>query len=324
MFAIRCHIDRVLYVLGIMILTVSSVTAVASARGDFDHDGKADFAVFRPASGTWYTQSSEENGAMAAFRWGVSTDVLVPADYDGDGVIDKAVWRPETGTWYICHSSDDSLITMQWGVTTKHLYGGLPDVPVPADFDADGRADIAVWRPDTGQWFIRYSSAGYDFNKSMVYKWGKLGDVPVQADYDGDGKADIGVFRSADSRWYIIHSSTGNWFVRHYGIAGDDLLVPADYTGDGKADLAVYRSGTWFVLDSRSGQMEPFVMGFADATPAPADYDGDGQTDFAVYRKGTWYVYESSEPKLRSFKFGREEDVPVHSVAAKLSVVAVP
>ena len=58
-----------------------------------------------------------------------------------------------------------------------------------ADFDGDGKTDVAVYRPATGNWYILLSttnSASY-----ISYQWGVTTDIPVPSDYDGDGKADV-------------------------------------------------------------------------------------------------------------------------------------
>ena len=74
-----------------------------SDDNDFDGDGSDDFAVFRPSTGTWYTQNSE---GFSGRVFGSADDKVVSGDYDGDGKTDAAVFRNQNGlgVWYLVKS----------------------------------------------------------------------------------------------------------------------------------------------------------------------------------------------------------------------------
>jgi VCBS repeat protein/FG-GAP repeat protein len=208
---------------------------------DFDGDGRADLAVYRPSTGTGFILQSA-TGAGVGIGGGQSTDVPVPGDYDGDGTADLAIFRPAIGAWLIRYSSTGGDTSVQWG--------NALDIPVPGDYDGDGKTDVAVFRPGTGTWFIINSSTG----AATGVQWGNSADVTVPGDYDGDGKTDVAVFRPSTGTWFIVNSSTGAATGVQWG-NGADWPVPGDYDGDGKTDIAVFRpsTGTWFVVNSSTG-----------------------------------------------------------------------
>ncbi len=59
-------------------------------------------------------------------------------------------------------------------------YGGPGYMPVPGDYDGDGKTDIAVYHEDSGLWIVKKSSAR---GSSPYVAYGGSGYTPVNLDY---------------------------------------------------------------------------------------------------------------------------------------------
>jgi hypothetical protein len=93
---------------------------------------------------------------------------------------------------------------------------------VQGGYTGDGNADVAVWRPETGEWFVLRSE---DFSYNSV-PFGIAPDVVAPGDYKGDGKFDTTVFRPTNGSFFIQRSTAGFLSVP-FGQSGDRPLANA-------------------------------------------------------------------------------------------------
>ena len=77
-----------------------------------------------------------------------------------------AFWRPANGNWFILRSEDFSFFAFPFGANG--------DLPVPGDYDGDGKVDAGVFRPSVATWFVQRSTAG-----TLIQQFGINGDLPV-------------------------------------------------------------------------------------------------------------------------------------------------
>jgi uncharacterized delta-60 repeat protein len=239
-------------------------------------------------------------------RNGEST-IRRPYDFDGDGLTDRSVYRQDPTNaaqsfWDVSISSNNSV----------HTFFGLNgDVPVPSDFNDDGKTDLAVFRPGAGAWFYTTDINSADYETVF---FGQPGDIPFTNDYDGDSKADFAVFRPSTATWHIRNISDGSIRSVQFGEAKDKPLT-GDFDGDSKADLAVWRSSdaAFYVLKSSDGQVLTRQLGTSADIPVTSDFDGDAKTDFGIFDPGTgrWSYYKSLTGELINIDHGASGDIPV-------------
>lgn len=222
-------------------------------------------------------------------------------DFNGDEQGEIAVFKPNSGDWLI--GKIPGLGAPVFDTITLH-WGASGDRPVPSDYDADGKYDLAVYRG--GVWHVLLSFT----NTYRAVAFGLPSDVPVPADYDGDGRNDIAVFRPANGGWYWLRSSDSTFAAAAWGL-NDDKPVPGYYDGDDRADLAVFRGGVWYILNSTNAQLQAVYFGISSDQPVPFDYDRDGSTDIGVFRNGDWYYRYTADGSFHAVHWGQAGDIPV-------------
>ncbi|MBK7709492.1 MAG: VCBS repeat-containing protein [Acidobacteria bacterium] len=254
------------------------------------------------AAGNQANNDHNPDGDQILFANALSRPQARFVDFDGDGKTDLSISRAvgaERQFWWL-KSADQTVSAGPFGLAT--------DTIAPADFTGDGKVDIAVFRPSSGQWFVLRSS---DFSYYSI-NFGADGDVPAAADYDGDGKADAAVYRASTGTWFISRSGDNGVTIRNFGSPVDKPAV-ADFDGDGKADISIWKPdlGQWWRIDSATDTAIAFQFGNVGDKPVPGDYTGDGRADVAIFRpsNGTWYVLRSEDFSFYSFPFGIATDV---------------
>jgi hypothetical protein len=318
--------------------------------GDYDGDFFADPAVYRPSTGQWFIR--QFGPSFRIVQWGIPGDIPVPADYDGDGRTDTAVYRPSNRTWYIPgmapivfgdsrailplpadydgdFRADPAFFAQDgtsgiWLIRSTRFCDGLiqcetrwgqaGDIPVPADYGGGPRTEIAVFRPATGEWFIK---------DMMTVRWGQRGDIPIPLDYEGAGRASLIVLRQTgedDSRGeFLVRGFDGSLRKRvpgtfRPGLARTPVSTSAGEFGsanrDRRAELTVFRpsTGEWHAKYSALAHQSTitYTLGDASDTPVGADFGPLGTYFPATFRDGVWKHLFGSD-----VQWGLPGDIPV-------------
>ncbi|QDV38418.1 glutaminyl-peptide cyclotransferase [Tautonia plasticadhaerens] len=198
------------------------------APADYDGDGVTDLATFRassdlvPGAAQWFVRpSSGAPGFSVVFGAAGGSDLPAPADYDGDGRADLATFRPVptpqdgpvgAAQWFLLPSgaNDPDYRSRIGGVRVPFGAPGNADQPVPADFDGDGRADLAAFRsesdltPGSASWFVLPGRGAFPrFSGGVSAELGRSGSIASAGDFDGDGRPDFAAFDPGLASWAV-------------------------------------------------------------------------------------------------------------------------
>ena len=273
------------------------------AIGDFNHDGVPD-VVTADYHGNSVSVLANTGGTLAprasyATVAGAETSNLAVGDLDGDGNLDVIATNPLQASISVFLGSPDGTLAAAVNLPVGISGAAEPYSAAIADFDGDGKPDVAIADSGSQTIIVRIGNGDGSFGPEIAYPdRGTPPLIVITADVNGDGVADLlcanrgsdnvsvligrgdGTFRKA------LLASTGT-LSAPYSIAVADFNqdgVLDIVTGDYAPEVASGSDDASVLLGIGNGNFEPplVVPGSPAYGVAVGDFNGDGKPDFGA------------------------------------------
>jgi hypothetical protein len=284
-------------------------TSVAVA--DVNGDGRLDIIVTNQFSDTVSVLLGVGDGTFrnaVSYAVGLSPTGVAVGDFNGDGkpdlaVADNGVFTPQTasdtggGVSILLNLGNGTL-----GLAISYAAGINPVAIAVADFNGDGRPDLAVANYGSNNLSILFGQGGGMFKAPVNYATGTAPISVAVGDLNGDGRPDLEVadFGASDPQLLVYPTGTVSILInRGHGAfnaavndtvgASPAAVAVGDFNGDGNQDLAVANdfNGNLSVLLGRGdgtfqAAVNYNVFGYLPVDIVVGDFNRDGKVDLAT------------------------------------------
>ncbi|MBI4894042.1 MAG: VCBS repeat-containing protein [Acidobacteria bacterium] len=265
-------------------------TPAAIASGDFNGDSKLDLVVASSGSRDLWFFEGRGSGQYAAPKQVTIANArpvaLAAGLFDGDNLTDLAVVDNASNRISILLGRPNGTLL----AGASYAVTGTPGAVITADFNGDGRADLAAG--GTGGVTLLLGTGSGTFTPGTALT-GMAPAALATGDFNRDGKADLALADAAAGLMVLAGNGDGTFGSPQVLATGKGpvLASVADFNGDGIADLAAAgpadASGPFasILLGAGNGtfaEAKTTPLGFRPAAISAADLNGDGKADLTV------------------------------------------
>jgi hypothetical protein len=264
---------------------------VSVVAGDFNGDGKLDFAVVgggQPGYVSILVGDGTGHFALASSATvGGDPEGVATGDFNGDGKLDLAVANRNSNNVSILLGDG----TGNFALASSPSAGNIPTSAAVGDFNGDGKLDLAVPNEASHDVSILLGDGNGNFTLASSPPYG--GSSVAVGDFNGDSKLDLALASCGNQDCVLLGDGTGNFALASSPSNGNwsfSVLV-GDFNGDGNLDLVTdelsgYSVSIW--LGDGTGDFTlaldlygPVSGGWPNSM-AMGDFNQDGKLDLAL------------------------------------------